>query len=172
MQLGIGLGNFFGAITGLELAELLAGGAHLGLGLIPLGAGAVELTTGDGTSRRQRTLATPLLLCLEGGRLGGGQFGPCPIALFAAIPLVHQGVGRFDRGQIGAGAVALVGEGHGIETSQRLARLDDVPLIDQHLADPAADPERQVHIADVDVAVEDGAVGRAALPPEVATDDG
>jgi hypothetical protein len=83
--LGIGLGNLFRAVAGFELGELFACRAYLRLGLIPLGAGAVELATGDGAGRRQRTLATPLLLCLEGGRLGGGQLGPGTVCLFAAI---------------------------------------------------------------------------------------
>ncbi|MNE33341.1 hypothetical protein D3C80_1270050 [compost metagenome] len=154
------------------MAELLAGRANLRFGLIPQGAGAVELAAGDGTGRRQGALATPLLLCLQRGRLGGGQLGPGPVRLFAAIPLVHQGVGCFDRGQIGAGTVALVGEGHGIETGQGLACCHAVALIHQHLFDSPPDPKGQVDVANVDVAVEEGAVGRPALPPEVATDDG
>ena len=85
---------------------------------------------------------------------------------------MDQGVGGSERSQIGAGAVAAVGEGNRIEAGQQLTRFHAIPLIDQHLIDAAADPKGQIDVANIDVAVEDGAVGRAPLPPEVATDNG
>lgn len=171
-QLGIGLGNLFRAVAGFELGELLASRAYLRLGLIPLGAGGIELTAGDGAGGGQCALAAPLLVSFQRCGFGGGQCSPGAVGLFAAIAFVDQGVGGSERSQIGAGTVAAVGEGRRIEAGQQLAGFYPIPLIDQYLIDAAADPKGQIDVANIDVAVEDGAVGRAPLPPEITADNG
>ena len=85
---------------------------------------------------------------------------------------MDQGVGGSERSQIGAGAVAAVGEGRRIEAGQQLTGFYPIPLIDQHLIDATADSKGQIDVANIDIAVKDGAVGGAPLPPEVATDNG
>jgi hypothetical protein len=158
--LGAGGGDVLDARAVDRLVQLRLGQRHLGLRCVEGSPGVIHQLPGGGVPGGKPRLAVVAYLGVHQDRLGVGEVG-AGLGDVLGPGAVHQLV------QLRLRAVApRRGHGHGaavgrvVEPGDRLAGLDRFPLLPGHGGHGAFAVEGEVHLADLDVAVQD-ARGRA-----------